>query len=80
MKRFLLFIFTITSILLLHSCIVICIETKASIRKSYKFKNQIGLTVEELKATLINDTTNYKIVIIYSPLLWSLCTPPSDNL
>lgn len=68
MKNYKLFII-MAFLLSLQSCnlIWICKETNLSIRKSYKYKNQIGLTVKELKSLLVSDTSNYKILIFFSP-------------
>ncbi len=44
-----------------------CRETDRSIKKSYRYENQIGLTVSELKDFLQSDTEHYKILIFFSP-------------
>ncbi len=69
MRKQILFTIITTTIMLFSGCnlVQICLETKSSIRKSYKYENQIGLTVNDLKTIMINDTTNYKILIFYSP-------------
>ncbi len=69
MRKQILFTIVITAIMLFSGCnlVWICIETESKIKKSYKYENQIGLTVDELKNVLVNDTANYKILIFYSP-------------
>lgn len=69
MKKFWITIFLFSFVF--QSCniklITICAETKHRLKTLYKYPEQIPLTVLELKQFLTEDTTHYKIVVIYSP-------------
>lgn len=58
---------------MLQGCnlITICYDTSRSIKKAASYTNQIPITVEELKRTMEEDTSHYKIVVLYD-----LCCEP----
>ncbi len=56
----------ILSALFASGCIRICYESPRKIRQAARYTSQIPLTVKELRSLIDQDTSQYKLVVLYS--------------
>ena len=74
MKQYVVII-PIVIICLLGSC-AFNVETSRRIRQAAKYTDQIPITVAELKQMILDDTTHYKVVVVY----YIGCQPCTESL
>lgn len=77
MKRYYLF-FVLATAVLFGGCslVKVCIEKPSDIANAYKYTDQHPLTAEGLKHLMMDDTTHYKVVVIYS----HCCSPCRERM
>lgn len=62
-----LFCLAFTMILLTSSCVHFCYESPSRIKLAATYTSQIPLTIKDLKRKIDYDTSEYKLIVLYSP-------------